>query len=152
MVELLRLERKEAYSKITDESPEHQHLAAESSRRTVWSLLVADDSLTVAFGYQSQARLTVTINTPCDEDDWDFGSIPTSITPEIASRSLMGNTVSLTRSMLRNDQKLSLRYRSCRCGVEQHVMPPASSGAQRLFRLGTRIASSPRSIGVGSSS
>lgn len=100
VVELLRLERKEAYSKINEQSPEHQHLAAESSRRTVWSLLVAGDSLTVGFGYQSQARLTVTIHTPCDEDDWDFGSIPTAITPEIVSRSLMGNTVSPPAALL----------------------------------------------------
>nr|XP_031859432.1 uncharacterized protein CI109_005076 [Kwoniella shandongensis]KAA5526504.1 hypothetical protein CI109_005076 [Kwoniella shandongensis] len=95
MAELLRLERSETYKGIQSSSSETEQITAESSRRTVWSLLIADDSLAVGFGSASTPKLEVTIQTPCDEDDWEFGSIPTHMSPESASRSLMGNTLSV---------------------------------------------------------
>lgn len=104
MVELLRLERADTYRTSGTSTPIDQ-VEAESSRRTVWSLLIADDSLAVACGSNPPNKLDVTIHTPCDEDDWDFGSIPSIITPETASRSMMGNTVSLSNSG--SEQKIS---------------------------------------------
>lgn len=96
MIELLQLECVETYTVGVGDSAANR--AAESSRRTVWSVLIADDSLTVAFGYAPNLRLNVTIPTPCNEEDWEFGSIPIRVTPKITSGSLMANTVSTTGS------------------------------------------------------